>query len=72
MTRTLFPETTSVTTDFILGDSTWNFFQVGYPVDTPTDIVVTVSPCGHPYSYSSDSLLVSYDANSVAKSNDAN
>ena len=22
---------------FILGDSNWKFFQVGYPVDTPTD-----------------------------------
>ena len=42
MTRTLFPETTSVTKDFILGDSTWNFVQVGYPVDTPTVIVVSL------------------------------
>ena len=23
---------------FILGDSNWKFFQVGYPVDTPTDM----------------------------------
>ena len=22
-----------------LGDSNWKFFQVGYPVDTPTDIL---------------------------------
>ena len=30
---------------FILGDSNWNFVQVGYPVDTPTDIAVVVAGC---------------------------
>ena len=48
------------TRSFILGDSNWKFFQVGYPVDTPTDkelhpwrleleIFPSRLPCGHPY-----------------------
>ena len=27
---------------FILGDSNWNFIQVGYPVDTRTDVSPSV------------------------------
>ena len=51
---------------FILGDSNWNFFQVGYPVDTPTDKSVTLwtllqtsrLPCGHSYRLGASSLEI--------------
>ena len=50
-----------------LGESNWKFFQVGYPVDTPTDkelppwrleleIVPSRLPCGHPYRQGASSL----------------
>ena len=48
----------SVIWSFILGDSNWTFFQVGYPVGTPTElqpwrfeleIFQCWLPCGHPY-----------------------
>ena len=26
---------------FIIGDSNWKYFQVGYPVDTPTDLCIS-------------------------------
>ena len=29
---------TGTLSSFILGESNWKFFQVGYPVDTPTDL----------------------------------
>ena len=31
---------------FILGDSNWNFFQVGYPVDSPTNSALKQTPFG--------------------------
>ena len=31
---------------FILGDSNWNFFQVGYPVDSPTNSTLKQTPFG--------------------------
>ena len=33
---------------FILGDSNWNFFQVGYPVDSPTNSALKQSSFGIP------------------------
>ena len=33
---------------FILGDSNWNFFQVGYPVDSPTNSALKQTPFGIP------------------------
>ena len=33
---------------FILGDSNWNFFQVGYPVDSPTNSTLKQIPFGIP------------------------
>ena len=33
---------------FILGDSNWNFFQVGYPVDSPTNSGLKQTPFGIP------------------------
>ena len=33
---------------FRLGDSNWNFFQVGYPVDSPTNSALKQTPFGVP------------------------
>ena len=33
---------------FILGDSNWIFFQVGYPVDNPTNFTLKQTPLGIP------------------------
>ena len=33
---------------FILRDSNWNFLQVGYPVDSPTNSALKQSPFGIP------------------------
>ena len=33
---------------FILGDSNWNFFQVGYPVDSSTNFALKQTPFGIP------------------------
>ena len=33
---------------FILGDSSLNFFQVGYPVDNPTNSALKQTPFGIP------------------------
>ena len=32
---------------FILGDSNWKLFQVGYPVDTHTDMIFLLKGIGH-------------------------
>ena len=33
---------------FIFGDSNWNFFQVGYPVDSPTNSALKQTPFNIP------------------------
>ena len=34
---------------FVFGDSNWNLFQVGYPVDSPTNSALKQTPFGIPH-----------------------